>query len=855
MGRTIGIDLGTTNTAVAVFDKGRPRVLEDDKGYKVLPSVISRKADGSFVVGHAAKARILTHPDSTVYAIKRLVGRRFDSDQVANARRRMPYEISEGSESGCMVSIGGAEMSPVDVSAIVLKVAKQIAERALGEPVDEAVITVPAYFNHSQRSATMEAAELAGLRCDRLLNEPTAAALAYGFRKEVEKNILIFDLGGGTFDVSVLHLSDGVYEVLATSGDTFLGGEDFDSRIVDFFADRFLSEHRYDLRDDKIALQRLKDAAERAKCELSFSERAHLLVPRIHASTNLDYELTRSQLEDLVSDLVDRTIDVARDAVRMAGLSINRIEEVVLVGGQTRMPRVREAISSLFGREPSRSVHPEEVVAVGAAVHAESLNNPEHQGTLLIDVTPFDLGIDSAGGFFSTIIERNTRIPYTQTRVFATASENQDQARITIRQGASRVSSENERLGEFLLTGLGGAARMERKVDVTFRIDANGILHTSAVDRATGERKSLSIRDYSDKASSPTMPSPEEAERDARLAAVYDTGAPAAEKKKGGASKKKGGGLFAGLLAGLGKKKDAKPKADNSKRMDLAPPEDAPAPEPTKVAITMPDAPEPVEVEPEPEPYEGIPEIPDLPDMPAEAFEAEPYEPDEVEADMLAPLGDAYGDDELSALSDEMPLNDPFAGLAEELLGGHDEPEELEPELATGVTPVLSPEEIRRATGMDISQMDLGEPSQGTEDESLRPALLEEDLFYPEDLFGTGESAPAPEPAKPAKPQRKPAKLKISYRSRRAFVREYTENLERGSTFIKAAKPLREGRKCLFEIRVPQVDQPVVLDGMVTWSSRKRRLQLGEQQGMTIEYRLSAEQRKRVEDVLAALSA
>ena len=871
MGRTIGIDLGTTNTAVAVFMKGRPKVLEDEKGYKVLPSVVCQKDDGSFVVGQAAKNRILTDPHHTVYAAKRLIGRTFDSRQAQDTSRRMPYEVIEGPDGEAHVSIGDHAMSPIEVSAIILKVARQIAEKAIGETVDEAVITVPAYFNHSQRAATMKAAEMAGLRCDRLLNEPTAAALAYGFRKDVERNVAIFDLGGGTFDVSCLHLSSGVYEVLATSGDTYLGGEDFDLRIVEWLADRFLADHREDLREDITALQRLKDAAERAKCELSFTDRVTVLVPRITATRNLEYELTRSQLEELVGDLVDKTVEITREAVAMAGLQLGQVDDVVLVGGQTRMPRVREAISALFGKEPSRSVHPEEVVAIGAAVHAQSLDEPEVGTTLLIDVTPFDLGIDSAGGFFTTVIERNTRIPFTKTRVFTTANEDQERVRITVRQGASRVADECERLGEFILDGLRAAARMERKIDVTFRIDANGMLHTTAVDRLTGERKQLVIRNYGDRAVDPSMPSPDEVEaarqdREARLQA-NGMDAPVAA----GAKSAKSGGLFSSLFG----KKDTKKKP--------APREAAPEPVEAReedtsdpVSIDLPDAPPmaPAIEIPEPPPEQAPAsklaiEVPTLgPDDMAPYEDEAPPEPATIQAPG-SPEPVRIGADDIAAVFDETPDEpidydgfDPEPVAVDPSLLDFDEvPDDLiddvdEDEPGDTLGYLAPPENLAEADAPELSDDDLA-PADG---DDLRPALLEEDLFYPEDLYAEApaedlpevEPEPIEEPP-PPKRTRKPARLKISYRTTSAFVREYRENLDRGRTFIKAEKPLKEGRECTFEIAVPGQSDPVTLDGVVVWSSRKRVLQAGEEKGMEIEYRLSPSEAEAIDTLLTSL--
>lgn len=909
MSRTIGIDLGTTNTVVAVFENGRPRVLEDGKGYKVLPSVVYQKDDGTFVVGQAAKSHILTSPDRAVYAVKRLMGRRYDSKQASSAVKRMPYDIERSPEGGCLVSIGGQLLSPVEVSAIILQVARQIAQESLGEEVTDAVITVPAYFNHAQRQATLQAAGLAGLNCERLLNEPTAAALAYGFRKDDDRNVLIFDLGGGTFDVSILHLSDGVYEVMATSGDTYLGGEDFDDRIVEFLADRFMAEHRVDLRQDRTSRQRLKDAAERAKCELSFTETTRLLIPRITPELNLEDTLTRTDLEGLVEDLVQRTLDIARETVTTAGLTIAALDDVVLVGGQTRMPRVREAISALFRREPSKSVHPEEVVALGASVHAQSLDAPSQKSTLLIDVTPFDLGIDAAGGYFSKIIERNTRVPFTATRAFTTASENQERARITVRQGGSNRAKENEQLGQFILDRLSGGARMEHKVDVTFRIDANGILHTAAVDRASGDRKVLVIDNYVENAQSPNWPPkiegdgseayvPQTAERDEKLPAE--------------------GGMFSGFFANFGRKTQDEPNRMELKAADTAPlPEGASSVEDRLEAPNLLDAADAVHAAEDHEEEIGDPISLDLANidfLPAQdPSQPDPYsmlpedEPDSMEPvinlahglpkidlpDMLAgdlsqlegldPFaeGAAHEDEPIPEIPD-LPLpvmdasgqmDDPFAGLGDDIFAddvfGDDVIEEMDAIRPGTLSPDLgSTEDWDSARSQELGDLSLDEGLDlGLDEEPLRPALLEEDLFSAGDLFGafpgdmeqeerTSQAPPPkrpePEPAPAAKKKRAPARLKMNYRSRRAFVREYRENLERGSTFIKAAKPLREGRECLFEIRAPGLPGPIALDGVVTWSSRKRQLAASEESGMSIEYRMVGDQR---ENLLRALKA
>ncbi len=887
MSRTIGIDLGTTNTVIAVFDKGRPKVLEDEKGYTVLPSVVSQREDGSYIVGQAAKNRILTHTDTTVYAVKRLIGRRFDSDEAQDAVRRMPYDVVEGPDGSAHLLMGDTEMSPVEVCSIILKVARQVAERALEESVEEAVITVPAYFNHQQRRATMEAAALAGLRCDRLLNEPTAAALAYGHRKDIERNIVIFDLGGGTFDVSVMHLSSGVYEVLATSGDTYLGGEDFDLRIIDWLADKFLADHRIDLREDSTSLQRLRDAAERAKCELSFTDKGTILIPRITADENLEYELTRSQLEQLVSDLIDRTIDITRDALSMAGLQLRDADDVVLVGGQTRMPRVREAITALFGKAPSRSVHPEEVVGLGAAVHGQSLDNPESSNTLLIDVTPFDLGIDSAGGFFSSIIERNTRIPFTRTRTFTTATENQERVRITVRQGASQVAKQNEFLGEFVLEGLRAAGRMEQKLDVTFRIDANGILHTSCVDRLTGERKQLVIERYRDASNEPKMPDEEEMhvdeERRARLRRALSTGLDEAPLDREIRVPEKSGGMLSSLLS---RKSSKKPSP--AKEAPASEPDDEPVElEPVELEALEPEAldeealhPEATEVQPDPEPLSVEVEPEPL------SVEVEPLyvgledltEDDSYPDVATVNMGDSGGGESPRITMPRPPMveeetagdSDSYDDLLDDIEELREGPATLNAEGLTPPQPLDDPlddlgdpfaddlfdDDSKRDLGLDdLGDLDGSGPDEEA-DETERPALLEEDLFYAEDLFADdaapAEAEEAPKPVE--KKARKPAKLKISYRTSRAFVKEYRQNLDDGQTFIKAEKPLKEGRECLFEITVPELEESLQLRGVVTWSSRKRTLGPGEEAGMYIEYQLDPGEREQVEDVLSKLS-
>ncbi|MDP2311846.1 MAG: Hsp70 family protein [Pseudomonadota bacterium] len=663
----IGIDLGTTNTAVAVLENGRPRVIEDDRGYKVLPSVISAKGEGRFVVGQAAHNLMLTRPDRTIYAAKRLIGRRFDSPEVQRIIKRVGYAVQEAPDGGVQLQVGDVWMTPSEVAAVVLQVARGIAERALGEPVEEAVITVPAHFNHAQRKATLEAAAIAGLRCERILNEPTAAALAYGHRRNVDRTLVIFDLGGGTFDVSVLRLSGGLYEILSTNGDTFLGGEDFDYRLVDHLVDHFKSRTGVDVREDRAALQRLKDAAERAKCELSFSDRSSIVVPHVAPGHNLELTLTRSQLEDLSRDLVERCIEVARDAVADAGLAISDVDEVILVGGQTRMPLVREAVAGLFGREPSRSVHPEEAVAIGAAVHAASLADIEGTPAVLLDVTPFDLGIDAAGGMFSRIVPKNARIPCTETRTFATVHDNQETVRITVRQGESRVAEENEFIGEFFFEGLTPAPRMQTKVGVTFRIDANGMLQVTAVEPGSGERRNIGIRSYADRNRSMLRPGGAGGiEAPQAAAPVPETQSKTVKKKVGFFDQ-----LFGG---GAAKKKPAsKPRAST--------PEAVPAV--AAAAATVAATPVPVSVDPAslapppviqslPTPTEPLDDLAPLDEGPLDLVAIDDLDesyamPDELpsleEDDLYEPATASFGLAGAHQVGDAAAPGDPFADL------------------------------------------------------------------------------------------------------------------------------------------------------------------------------------------------
>ena len=565
----VGIDLGTTNSCVAAILDGRPRIIEDERGYNILPSCVAFRSKGKFVVGHGAKALILTNPDQTVYAIKRVLGRKFTSPEVQEARGRLSYQIFEGVNDEVLLRLGEVELTPVEISSVILKCIKEVAERSLNTKVERAVVTVPAYFNHAQRTATMEAVQLSGLECIRLINEPTASALAYGFKKDLDKKIAIYDLGGGTFDISVLEISGGVYETLGTSGNTYLGGEDFDYRIVDYLAEQFHAEHGVDLREDRMSLQRLKDAAERAKCELSFVDKTPVLIPRVHETFNLETTLTRTALEGLVDDLIRETVRITSEAIGEANVAIEELDEIILVGGMTRMPKVQEAIRVFFGMSPCKGVHPEEVVAIGAAVQAYSLEE-EGESNLLLDVTPFSLGIDTAGGFFGRVIDRNATIPLQQSRTFTTVNDNQEEVKILVRQGESGVAEENEFLGEFTLQGIRPAPRMVPRVDVNFKIDANGILHVGATDRDTGEKKTVKIRDYIDKAAT------HETSTDIQLAADDDMMNAAKIAGAGAAAGAAAGGGFLGKLKGLFGRPEEKP-GGKGKSTDMAERSGAPA--------------------------------------------------------------------------------------------------------------------------------------------------------------------------------------------------------------------------------------------------------------------------------------
>jgi len=501
MERVLGIDLGTTYSCVATVEGGVPMVIANKGGYRTTPSMVAFTGGGRRLVGHLAKRQAITNATSTVYAVKRFIGRKWASEAVQSMKGAIPYAILEGPHGDVRIQVRDKDYSAPEISAMVLTEMKRVADEYFGEPCGRAVITVPAYFNDGQRQATKDAGRIAGLDVLRIINEPTAAALAYGFGKKVDKRVAVYDLGGGTFDISILDISSGVFEVLATAGDTFLGGEDFDQRVADWLVFTFAKENGVDPRQDLMALQRIKDASEKAKCELSFQTEVEINLPFLYSagkSKTLHFQklLGRAKLEELTVDLVERTITICERTLKEAGLKPADVGEVVLVGGQSRMPRVQQAVAKFFGREPSRGVHPDEVVAVGAAIQGYSLvteKTPDKTETLLLDVTPHSLGIMIVGGYFNTLIEKNTTVPTSASHMFTTVKDGQTSVKIMVFQGESKVASENELLGEFILTGLREAPRGEVAIEITFEISAEGIVSVSAKDQETGRRQSILV--------------------------------------------------------------------------------------------------------------------------------------------------------------------------------------------------------------------------------------------------------------------------------------------------------------------------------------------------------------------------
>mgnify|MGYP001042370614 CR=1 FL=1 len=496
MGKAIGIDLGTTNSVVAVVIGGEPVVIPNQEGNRTTPSVVAFTEKGERLVGQIAKRQAITNPENTIFSIKRLMGRKYHSPEVDHAKKRLPYRIVEAPNGDAHVEARGKRYSPPEISAMILQKLKQAAEDYLGETVTEAVITVPAYFDDSQRQATKDAGQIAGLNVLRIINEPTAAALAYGLDKKKEEKVAVYDLGGGTFDISVLEIGEGVIEVKSTNGDTYLGGDDFDLRIIDWIVEEFKKEQGIDLKHDKMALQRLKEAAERAKIELSTASETEINLPFITADAtgpkHLLMKLSRAKFEQLTDDIVQNTIEPCKRAISDAGFSTGNIDEVILVGGQTRTPKVQQVVQGYFGKEPHKGVNPDEVVAIGAAIQAAVLKG-EVKEVLLLDVTPLSLGIETLGGIFTKMIERNTTIPTKKTQIFSTASDNQPAVTIKVYQGEREMAADNKLLGVFELVGIPPAPRGVPQIEVAFDIDANGILHVSAKDLGTGKEQSIRI--------------------------------------------------------------------------------------------------------------------------------------------------------------------------------------------------------------------------------------------------------------------------------------------------------------------------------------------------------------------------
>ena len=496
MGKIIGVDLGTTNSCVAVVEGARPVVIPNREGARTTPSVVGRAADGELLVGQIARRQALTNPRNTVYAVKRLIGRKYNTPEVQRARTIVPYSIVEAPNGDAYVRVGDKMHSPQEISSFILREIKEFCETSLGEEVTQAIITVPAYFDDSQRQATKDAGTLAGLEVLRIINEPTASSLAYGFGRGGSETIAVFDLGGGTFDISILEIGEGLYEVKSTAGDTFLGGEDFDARIIEFLLDQFLKETKVDLRGDCMAMQRLKEASEAAKCELSTAQIANISLPFIATdgtqALHLNCALTREQLEALVGDLVRSTLDPCRNALEAAGLKPEQVQQIILTGGQTRMPLVARTVAEFFGRTPSREINPDEVVAVGAAIQGGIVLG-EIKDLVLLDVTPLSLGIETRGGLFTKLIERTSTIPTRKSQIFTTVTDNQHSVEIAVLQGERELASENKALGRFELVGIPPSPRGVPQIEVTFAIDSNGIVQVTARDLATGREQSIQV--------------------------------------------------------------------------------------------------------------------------------------------------------------------------------------------------------------------------------------------------------------------------------------------------------------------------------------------------------------------------